>query len=124
MLFFREAFERFLEDGLAGPGVSYDEAESTLLAVDFQRVVDFLLVTKQFDFAAGEGILGQAEIGADHGGWSSRGKSRILHPFIAVAMNSLEFGRSRKAARTLASSATDKDSDAHYPDYTVNIRLM
>jgi hypothetical protein len=40
----REFFERFFDDTLTRSTSPYDQAESALLAVDFQRVVDFLLV--------------------------------------------------------------------------------
>ena len=75
MLFFGEPFERFLDHRLAGAGPADDETESALLAMDSECVVDFLLVTKQFDVAQREGIVGQTEIGTDHGVGTSQRKS-------------------------------------------------
>jgi hypothetical protein len=66
MLFFREPFERFLDHRLAGAGPADDQAETSLLAVDSQRVVNFLLSGQQLDVAQRERVFGQAEIGTDH----------------------------------------------------------
>ena len=49
------------------PGTAEDQAESALLAVDLERVVDLLLPGQEFEFAAVEGVLGESEEGADHG---------------------------------------------------------
>ena len=62
-----EPFKRLLDHRLAGSRRSHDETESALLAMDVQRVVDFLLMLQQFDVTERKGIVGQSKIGTDHG---------------------------------------------------------
>ena len=46
MFFLRQLFERLFDHRLAGARPADDETESALLAMDPERVIDFLLVTK------------------------------------------------------------------------------
>ena len=59
--------EGLLDDALAGAGDAEDEAESALLAMDLERVVNLLLLGQEFELAEVEGVLGQSVEGADHG---------------------------------------------------------
>ena len=72
VLVFGEALERLLDDALAGAGYAEDQAESALLAVDFERVVNLALRGQEFQFAQVEGVLGQSVEGADDHGCSFR----------------------------------------------------
>ena len=72
-----EALQRLLEDRLAGARNAEDEAEPALLAMNFERVVDFLLVRQQHEFAEVEGVLGEAVEGSDHHGCSLRRASPL-----------------------------------------------
>ena len=49
-------------------GQAEHQAESALLAVDFERIEDFLLAGQEFIFAAIEGVLSEPEEGSDHDG--------------------------------------------------------
>jgi hypothetical protein len=63
-----EGLESVFEDGFACAGLTHDEAEAALLAVDAQGIEDGLLMRQEFDFLRVEGISGQSEVGFDH--WS------------------------------------------------------
>ena len=67
VLVFGEALQGLLDDALAGAGDAEHQAQSALLAMDFEGVVDLLLLGQEFEFAAVEGVLGQSVEGADHG---------------------------------------------------------
>ncbi len=57
------------EDGLAGAGFAKDEAEAALAVVDFEDVEVALLVLHEGGvLIKGEGVAGEAEVGADHDG--------------------------------------------------------
>ncbi len=57
------------EDGFAGAGLAEDDAEAALLGVDVDDFKEALLVGKEgLGFVNEEGVLGNAEVGADHGG--------------------------------------------------------
>jgi hypothetical protein len=66
VLLFGEALQRLLDDGLAGAGDAEDEAQSSLLAMDLESVVNLLLKGQQFQGAEVEGVLGETVEGADH----------------------------------------------------------
>ena len=51
VLVFGEALEGLFDDGLAGAGNAEHEAEAALLAMDFEGVVNLLLVGQEFEFA-------------------------------------------------------------------------
>src|SRR6202011_4749392 len=52
VLVFGEALERLLDDALAGAGDAEDEAESSLLAMDFQGVMNLALLGQQSQLTA------------------------------------------------------------------------
>ena len=57
------------EDGLAGAGFAKDEAEAALAVVDLEDVEVALLVLHEGGvLIKGEGVAGEAEVGADHDG--------------------------------------------------------
>jgi len=55
------------DDGFAASGFAQQEAKAALLAVDFEGVEGFLLMSQEGDVFWGEGVLVDAEVGADHG---------------------------------------------------------
>src|SRR5262249_17874591 len=67
VLFFGEAQQGLLDDGLAGAGDAEDEAETALLTMDLEDVVNLLLLGQEFQLAAVEGVLGESVEGSDHG---------------------------------------------------------
>ena len=67
VLVFGEALQGLFDDGLAGAGDAEHQAESALLAMDLEGVVNLLLLGQQFQLAQVEGVLGQSVEGADHG---------------------------------------------------------
>ena len=52
VLVFGEALQGLLDDGLAGAGNAEHQAESALLAMDFEGVVNLLLLGQQIDVRA------------------------------------------------------------------------
>ena len=77
VLIFGEALQGLLDDGLTGAGDAEHEAKSALLAVDLERVVDFLLMGQEHEFAKVEGILGETVEGSDHHDCSFRRASPL-----------------------------------------------
>ena len=67
VLVFGEALQGLFDDALAGAGNAEHQAESALLAMDFEGVVNLLLLGQEFEFAEVEGVLGQSVEGSDHG---------------------------------------------------------
>ena len=67
VLVFGEALERLLDDGLAGAGDAEHQAEPPLLTMDFEDIVDLLLLRQQLQVAQVEGVLGEPVEGSDHG---------------------------------------------------------
>ena len=67
MLVFGEALEGLFDDGLAGAGDAEHQAEAALLAMDFEDIVNLLLLGQEFQVARVEGVLGEPVEGADHG---------------------------------------------------------
>jgi hypothetical protein len=61
------ALQGLFDDALTGAGHAQDQAQSPLLAVDLERVVNRLLVRQQFDLAALERVAGESEVRANHG---------------------------------------------------------
>ena len=59
-----EALEGLLDDGLAGAGHAQDQAESALLAMDLERVVNLALKGQEFRLVEVEGVLGWSCIAA------------------------------------------------------------
>ena len=72
VLVFGEALERLLDDALAGAGDAEHQAQSALLTMDFERVVNLLLLGQQLELTHVEGVLGQSVEGSDHHGCSFR----------------------------------------------------
>ena len=66
MLVFAQAQQGVLDDRFAGAGHAEHQAQSALLTMDFQRVVNLLLRGQQFEFTSVEGVGGQAPEGSDH----------------------------------------------------------
>ena len=67
VLVFGQALQGLLDDALAGAGHAEHQAQSALLTMDLERVVNLLLLGQEFEFAEVEGVLGQSVEGADHG---------------------------------------------------------
>ena len=67
MLIFGESLQGLLDDGLAGAGDAEHETESALLTMDLERVVNFLLLGQEHEFAEVEGIVCESVEGSDHG---------------------------------------------------------
>ena len=66
VLVFRETLEGLFDDALAGAGNAEHQAESALLAMDFEGVVNLLLLGQEFEFAEVKVVLGQSVEGSDH----------------------------------------------------------
>ncbi len=66
VLVFGEPLQRLLDDGLAGAGDAEYQAQSALLTMDLECVVNLALRGQQFQLAAVEGVLGQSVERADH----------------------------------------------------------
>lgn len=58
--------EGFAQDGFAGAGRTGDQAEAALVGVDAEVLEDVLLALEQGLLVAGEGGVGDAEVGVDH----------------------------------------------------------
>ena len=54
------------DDALAGAGLTDDEAQAALLAVDAQGIEDLLLMGQQAGVVLGEGAALEAKMCADH----------------------------------------------------------
>ena len=67
VLVFGQALQGLLDDALAGAGDAEHQAQSALLAMDLEGVVNLLLLGQEFEVAEVEGVLGQSVEGADHG---------------------------------------------------------
>jgi hypothetical protein len=67
VLVFGESLQRLFDDGLTGAGNAENQAQSALLTMDLERVVNFLLLRQQQKFTSVKGIVCQAVEGSDHG---------------------------------------------------------
>ena len=80
-----------LEDGLAGAGFAEDEAESALLGVDLEDVEVALLVFEERVVGLDdEGVVAEAEVGADHMRWWFHGFVRSRLSRAAVVGDGVE----------------------------------
>ena len=59
--------EGFLDDGFASSRIADDQAQSALLAMDAQGIVDFLLPRQQVYPAGGKRVICESVIGSNHG---------------------------------------------------------
>ena len=66
VLVFGEALQGLFDDALAGAGDAEHQAESALLAMDLEGVVNLLLLGQEFEVAKVEGVLRQPIEGSDH----------------------------------------------------------
>jgi hypothetical protein len=66
VLVFGKALQGLFDDALARARNAEHQAKSTLLAMDFEGVVNLLLMRQEFEFTEVKGVLGQSVKGSDH----------------------------------------------------------
>ena len=83
VLFFGKTLQRLLDDGLARSGNAQHQAQSPLLAMHLERVVNLALLGQEFQVTEVEGVLRQTVESADHGcsswgAWCGNGRTSFL----------------------------------------------